>query len=220
MLIRPETPAATVVRIGALGGAGLCILLAIVLLLPWQEVELGPLFSRTKSGASGVGAVTLIAALALAAGHLLGLFPSPPLGRRPLGVAMIACAVAIPISAVLKLLDAGDYRTVWQWVGFLLALATAALGLLVGGVRTLLSEDEERLPFDHAVERVQALGRKGTGTWTSQRPAGQPPPRAAGPPQGWYPDPERPNDTRWWDGSAWGMTAEEYRRLRGERPPG
>ncbi len=27
--------------------------------------------------------------------------------------------------------------------------------------------------------------------------------RSAGPPAGWYPDPENANSTRWWDGSGW-----------------
>lgn len=36
------------------------------------------------------------------------------------------------------------------------------------------------------------------------------------PPPGWYPDPERPGNRRWWDGSAWS----EFSEPVGEAPQG
>lgn len=39
----------------------------------------------------------------------------------------------------------------------------------------------------------------------AQQAAQQPAPVApAAPPAGWYPDPQRPDLSRWWDGAAWG----------------
>jgi hypothetical protein len=38
-----------------------------------------------------------------------------------------------------------------------------------------------------------------------------PPPVPSAPPAGWYPDPMVPGNVRWWDGTAWGPTAEPQR---------
>lgn len=40
-------------------------------------------------------------------------------------------------------------------------------------------------------------------------------PPSEGPPRGWYPDPQRPGEMRWWDGRAWKTGTE----APGEGPP-
>jgi len=35
------------------------------------------------------------------------------------------------------------------------------------------------------------------------------------PPEGWYPNPENPEQQRWWDGSAWGPSVTGYEALGG-----
>ncbi len=51
---------------------------------------------------------------------------------------------------------------------------------------------------------------------TESGPAG--PAGGAVPPPGWYSDPLRPGQTRWWDGSRWGITDSEWGATSSEPP--
>ena len=51
-------------------------------------------------------------------------------------------------------------------------------------------------------DRIRAVISGQTAT-ASPAPAPPPPPPPSGPPAGWYANPENPQQTRWWDGTAW-----------------
>lgn len=61
-----------------------------------------------------------------------------------------------------------------------------------GTIREMMAA-EERKSWDALPDQANSMGDGGTAT-----------PSHAGPPAGFYNDPERPHDQlRWWDGSAW-----------------
>ena len=180
-------------------GLVLCVLAFVDLLLPWQSVEYdvgSGTVEASQNGLNGFGRLTLIALLVAAVCLVLARRAEEQVARPGLGRTLMTASAVVAATTLVHFVDASDFRTGWAWLGLLLSIATAGVGLAVG---TSLTRGSSA-----AVGPALEAG-------SSPRPAALPtsaPPAPLAP--GWYADADRPGRHRWWDGGRWGMTDSEY----------
>jgi hypothetical protein len=197
-----DVPVRDSLRTIAFAAAGACLLLLILLLLPWQRYVYSPssgTFDPSRTGLHGLGVLVLLAALVLGLAALaVATRQHLPLSRLVLGWSLIGGGALVFLVTLAHVLST-DGDTAWPRVALLVALLAGPLLALAGAPFAFLEDDEEDLTVRDAVALVRS---RGIG----------PAPRSAptAPPAGWYDDPERPGGKRWWDGIAWQMTDLEY----------
>ena len=123
--------------------------------------------------------------------------------RPALGRTLMTASAIVAATTLAHFVDASEFRTGWAWLGVLLSIPAAGVGLVVGSALTRGSS---------------AAGRPALENGSSTRPAALPtsaPPAPLAP--GWYADADRPGRHRWWDGGRWGMTDSEYLGEGGSR---
>lgn len=97
------------------------ILYVIDAFLPWQRVDLGPLGSASQSGASGLGVLNLLLAIALVAWE--GIAVAGVDIKAPKALVSAALAAGIVIFTILKIIVDSEFLFIFAWIGLILALA-------------------------------------------------------------------------------------------------
>jgi hypothetical protein len=172
------------------GFAGLAVagLLFVDLILSWQSVTFGAFggYPVSRNGIHGFGVLTLLALIVVVFGQLLAIFR----------------------------LD--HFVTFWAWLSLPLALGVLATGVIVGGAKAFLAETEEALPLSQAVDLATKRGFGGAKQQhLSAMLHSSTTPMSDAAAEGWYDDPSRPGQKRWWDGESWGMTDDDYPHTEG-----
>ena len=106
----------TASRILIIAGA----LYIIDLFLPWQSIDLGVLGSQTESGASGIGVLNLLLAIALVAWEVMAVAGVEV--NAPKSLISAALAGGIVLFTILKIIVDSDAMTIFAWIGLILAL--------------------------------------------------------------------------------------------------
>jgi hypothetical protein len=97
------------------------VLYIIDLFLPWQSVDLGPLVGdATSSGASGIGVLNLLLAIALVAWE--GMAVGGVEINAPKALISAALAGAIVVFTILKIIVDNEFLAIFAWIGLILAL--------------------------------------------------------------------------------------------------
>jgi hypothetical protein len=91
----------------------------IDLFLPWQSFDL-VLGSRTESGASGIGVLNLLLAIALVAWEVMAVAGVEV--NAPKSLVSAALAGGIVLFTILKIIVDSDGMTIFAWIGLILAL--------------------------------------------------------------------------------------------------
>lgn len=113
----------------------------IVSFFNWQEVDFGPIGDVGVSMWNGVGWIAGLAAIALIVWQVLRLANVKlEIGVMP-AVLTAALAALLVLFTLIKILDDGEFRTFWAWLGLVLSVVVAV------GAWLNLQESGERIPF-------------------------------------------------------------------------
>jgi hypothetical protein len=101
-------------------GAG--ILYLIVLFLPWQSVDLGPLAGDvSRNGIAELGIINLLLVIALIAWE--GMAVAGVDIKAPRALVSAGLAAGILLFTILKIITDNEFIAIFAWIGLLLALA-------------------------------------------------------------------------------------------------
>jgi hypothetical protein len=106
----------TASRILIIAGA----LYIIDLFLPWQSADLGVLGTQTESGASGIGVLNLLLAIALVAWEVMAVAGVEV--NAPKSLISAALAGGIVLFTILKIIVDSEAMAIFAWIGLILAL--------------------------------------------------------------------------------------------------